>query len=347
MDLIKNIKTNLDKISKIKSKDNYKYSVFTLGNTRVKNSKNFYLTPIRTGDNFILFGAVVFSEEEGKIILKYLDSKVDLIYVDCEKKSSNNNLKKGLFNLERLSYEIIKKSKLRFYKGNDLTVECVDSLVLNIMKNEKRLVGGSNILVVGMGNLGFKISLKLVERGANLKVLSLNNENSKLLINTINMVKPKETISIVKNVNIQTDFKLFDIIILCHLSTIESYTNYYKMSKSSCYFIDVGKGCLSPNQLKILKQKKNMCLRIDIGDSITDFISNDIKYAFEDKFELPSSKVINGSKIVSKGIIGNKGDIVVDNVNKPKFIYGICDGVGGLNRDIEYKMLLKKINYEN
>ena len=85
-----------------------------MGNTRVLGPKKYYLTPKRVGKNFILAGIIVFSEEEGRIVLNTIDGLVDIIYVDCEKKSKNlksKSKKEILFNLERLSNDIIIKSK--------------------------------------------------------------------------------------------------------------------------------------------------------------------------------------------------------------------------------------------
>ena len=41
-------------------------------------------------------------------------------------------------------------------------------------------------------------------------------------------------------------------------------------------------------------------------------------------------KIISGEKIVSGGLLANLNDIVVDDINKPKFIYGISNGKGDL-----------------
>jgi hypothetical protein len=326
----KKIQDLIEKALLLKKKFSLKYFVFTLGNTRVNVKGSYYFTPFRKGENFILFGAVVFSEKEGSFFLEKLDSVADIIYVDCEKKSKNIESSNGNFNLERLSHEIIKDSKLRFFKGNDLTVSTIDSLVFNILKSQKKLVGGSKILVVGMGNVGFKISLKLVERGANIKILSKNINRTEKLVQSLNEIKPSETISEVKLVDIKNsvDLKKMNIIILCHLSSLEEYSEYYKNCDKSTVFIDVGKGCLTANQIEFLNANGNYCLRLDIGDFLIDYINMDIKQAFRN-FEIPKSKKIDSIRYINRGLIGVKGDVVVDDINNPTFKYGICDGKGG------------------
>ena len=64
---------------------------FTLGNTKVENDI-IYILPLRIKEIFVY--AVVFSEVEGKKILKEIDGIFDVIYVDCEKKSKSSTLLK-------------------------------------------------------------------------------------------------------------------------------------------------------------------------------------------------------------------------------------------------------------
>jgi len=42
------------------------------------------------------------------------------------------------------------------------------------------------------------------------------------------------------------------------------------------------------------------------------------------------SRVLEGTRIVAGGIIGERGDIVVDSVTQPERVYGVADGAGGL-----------------
>ena len=65
--LIQTLNVQLERLIQ-KSKLNNKLIVYTLGNTRVLNNSNFYPTPIREFDTFIVAGMVVFSENEAKIV---------------------------------------------------------------------------------------------------------------------------------------------------------------------------------------------------------------------------------------------------------------------------------------
>jgi hypothetical protein len=125
-DLRQSVNIRIQELISLKGNSDKKI-VFSVGNTRVLDSSSYYITPIRVIDNLLISGIVLFSEPEGSVVFNLLDGNVDFIFVDCEKKSKNSH--KGFFNLERLSVELVVKSKLFFYKGNDLTVDSIDSFI--------------------------------------------------------------------------------------------------------------------------------------------------------------------------------------------------------------------------
>ena len=55
-----------------------------------------------------------------------------------------------------------KKSKLNVYKANDLAINSAETLINNLFLKDKRGIE-EKILILGLGNIGFKLSLKLVE----------------------------------------------------------------------------------------------------------------------------------------------------------------------------------------
>ena len=338
-DLKKSIINRIDELIDLKGDLNKKI-VFTVGNTRVFDSSSFYLTPTRLIDDLLISGIVLFSETEGSIVFNLLDGKVDFIFVDCEKKSKNN--KNGFFNIERLSVELITKSKLYFYKGNDVTVDSIDSFIFQFYKSSNQLLGGKNILVVGIGNVGFKIALKLVERGVNVFLKSRDYSKAKLLADTINLIKPLETISSVKCYLPKLEY---NAVILSHLKPLADNDDVIDTLNSQALMIDVGKGCLTNHQINLLNDKNIVSYRLDIGET---FI-NQIKLTLSGvkKFNIPKSKkLLDGYSLIEPGIIGKENDVVIDSIKNPKVIYGICNGIGGLTTNINKSEILKKIRNE-
>jgi hypothetical protein len=335
------LKNRLTELLEYKKETN-SWIVFTVGNTRVYDDSDYYLTPIRVTENLIIAGIVVFSENEGKDVFELIDGVVDYIFVDCEKKSKNSDL--GLFNLERLAIEVVKSSKLNFYKGNDITVDSIDIFLFTYFKNKNTLIGGKNFLIIGIGNIGFKISLKLVERGANVYIKSRDKSKSKLISQVINLVKPKETISSV-NVFEENNNLQFDAIILTHLKPLAENDIIFANLNPSVIVLDVGKGCLTNLQIDLLKKNEVNGYRLDVGDVFVNSIISTINYSL--KFKLPSRRVLNNNLcIIEPGIIGLENEIVVNSIEHPSFIYGVCDGKGGFKNPVNKEKIFKNIKHE-
>ena len=145
---------------------------FFLGNTKKLENRKFFFTPIRENENFIIFGAIVYSDQIAKKILKVIDGKIDMILVDIEKKIQAKNKTDDIVNIERSAKDVVKKSKLYIYKANDLAVSAAETLLSNLFLKDKRGLGGKKILIVGVGNIGFKLALKFVESGSKIFICS-------------------------------------------------------------------------------------------------------------------------------------------------------------------------------
>ena len=84
----------------------------------------------------VVGGVIVFSEKQAIEITSVVDGKVDYVLVDAEKKVADvNSISGESSNIERAVREKVVKSTLWVYKGNDLFVEAVDSLLSYLLKD--------------------------------------------------------------------------------------------------------------------------------------------------------------------------------------------------------------------
>ena len=241
-DLIKDLEGLKQTAKKLQERSCKKWLIFTLGNTQLNGSQKIYFTPIRIGPTFVMFGAVVFSESEGEKILKNIDGFFSHIFIDCEKKSSLQTVNEfDLFNLERLSHEIVKKSFLRFFKGNDLTVDAIDNFIFHWSSSKRKMLGGSKLLIVGIGNIGTKIALRLVERGCHVYLLSRSEEKSKYIAKFINFTVPAQTIAKASAITFNEAKLLaheFDCVLLTHTGKMKRNTEIYEQTSDKCLFLE-------------------------------------------------------------------------------------------------------------
>jgi siroheme synthase (precorrin-2 oxidase/ferrochelatase) len=304
--------------------------VFTIGNTRISNESRLYFTPIRKHEHVISAGVIVFSEEEAAIIMSKVDGLFDAILVDSEKKSISANVTHGIFNLERLSSELIKKTKIFRFKGNDLTTNSIEDFVHNVLLRKGKLMGGRNVLIIGLGNLGFKVALRLVELGMNIYVKNRTASKVDNLVKAINLVKPKETIASVQKFS---DFDKssvlpkIDFVILCTTGVVSNFEEYIDHFGRDITILDVGKGCISNEVIECLKNRSIVVYRLDIGEELGQFIFG--KVLNKRQTEIPRFRqLLSGNTLLTKGIVGLEGDIVVDDIDNPRVLYGVCDGKG-------------------
>ena len=80
------------------------------------------------------------------------------------------------------------------YKGNDLTVDSIDCLLSQSIADSLRGMGGKKIAIIGAGNMGSKLAIKLVERAC-AGCLDADGPQEKLdaIVQAINYIKPQFT----------------------------------------------------------------------------------------------------------------------------------------------------------
>mgnify|MGYP001256191678 CR=1 FL=1 len=338
-ELIKKIKI----VNKSKKK-----KIFYFGNTSKKESLKFYLTSIQENRKFIYFGAIIFSNTSATKIAKLVDGKVDLVLVDVEKKAiSTSKNKDDIINIEKAVKGEIKKSKIFAYKGNDLTVQASETLINYIFLKDSRGVGGKKFLILGTGNIGFKLALKLVESGADVYLYRRNKKILKEIVFTINSIKPKATVARARKVDkLGNDLKKFDVIL--GTTNGKSLINSYQVDSltKNAVVIDIGKGIFKKEALIKAINKKIDLYRLDITPAYDGYLENIYSTEKVNNFDLEKSKIYKKLKLVKKGILSTENSIIVDNVKSPKIIYGISDGFGSFKKLNEKKLknIKQKLN---
>ena len=285
-------------------------------------------------------GAIVYNNKAAEDIAKRIDGRVNYVFVDIEKKISNKM--DILTNIERFTKKIITKSIIKNYKPNDITVNSLENFIQDYFREDLRGVGGKKILVVGAGNIGFKIALRLVESGGSVYLIRKNTAKLKIINNALNIIKPIYT-KAMSRIVFKEDLKIsnYDVIIGC----ADKKVNFKKINdfKKQPLIIDVGKSMFSMKNIVQLSKKKVSVFRLDVENSLSSFIDSTI--STEGFFSSSFIKNHGKFRLIKKGVLGNIGDIIVDNVETPSRIIGVC-GNEGLLKNLtikEHNLLETKI----
>ena len=319
---------NLIKKIKIYSRIKKKKTCFIISNTKkISNIKNFF-TPLRESKKCVYSGIVISRNETSENISKFIYGKIKYIFVDIEKKIKKNKFNK-LVNIERSVKDNIKLSEIKNIRPNDITVNAAENLIYDFFQKDIRGVGGKKIAIIGTGNIGGKLALKLVEAGAYVFLYRRNKKKLKIISKAINILKPDGTLSYAKPI-LKSKFKLdnFDVIIGASNNLNAINTFHFKKIKNNSLIIDIGKGSFSKNAILKINKNNNIIYRLDIETSLSSFIDSAVIKKI--KFNKNISKKIKNHNIIQKGVLGMHNDIIVDNIKKPKNIIGISDGKGDL-----------------
>ena len=326
----------LKKQTKLKKKK----SCFLIGTTKKKINQNYYLTPYRESQKTIYAGVILYNNRTAKKFAKKIDGKVNYIFVDIEKKITNE--KDVLTNIERVTKGTIKKSIVKNYKPNDITVNSIENFIQDYFRKNLRGVGGKKILILGAGNIGSKVAIRLLESGGNIFLFRRNTNKLRKINEVLNIIKPEHTKSKSNIIGLnKLKFEDYDVIIGCSDNEIK-FKKIKKISRKPL-IIDVGKGVFTQQDLNQLSKKNITIFRLDIENSLSSFIDTSVDT--ENFFESSFIKKRGNFRLIKKGILGNNGDVIVDDVIKPKRIIGVC-GKDGLLKNISlknYKLIKKEI----
>ena len=336
---IANIKSKLNKAKKILKKNNLKNLCITITTNTSKDSSNIYYAPLRQIDDILIFGIIVYSTNQIKKLSNIFDNSIKAIFVDTEKKIpfkignkfkknyniKNKNLSNEFIEFGNISTALkssIKNIPIYEFKPNDLTVEHA----WHMLRDHFEILSKKKIAIFGAGNIGFKLGLKLVESGVNVKLYRRNIQKCMHISNTINLVKPIATLaeSSFYESPVSACFNT-DAVIACANEKSVIKKNFLKSMKPNGIIIDLGKGNLDKNAVTYAKIKKIKVLRCDITDTLVNYISQNIKNHNSKK---KKERFINGVNIISGGFFGKAGSIVVNNCEDPKQILGVSDGYG-------------------
>ncbi len=247
-------------------------------------------------------------------IIATFDGVANYFLIDCEVKNEAGTL-------ELLAREKIHKSKVLVYKPNDFTVESLDmfaALLFPTFHDKK-------VLILGAGNIGSKIALKLCERGAHVVLYGKEYEKIKTITEGLNLIKRSKS-------DIEAGSVLSasgcDLILGCTpgIPIITKQIIQEMNAEGKC--IDVGNGTVEEGAVAAAHVRGIEMLSLSSIGGYTGMIEN---WLFQRSFlEKKRVRSIEGIPLIVPGVLGAKGDILVDDVENPARIYGVCDGKGGL-----------------
>jgi len=306
-------------------------SGFVIGNTSdLFDINEIYFTPVRETENLIYAGVVVKNISIASKVAELIDGKVNYIFVDAEKKIRQGYQgPEDMGDVEKAVRAKVTNCRILTYKGNDLGAEAVYFLLEQLTTG----LGHKKVSIIGAGNLGSKIALKMVECGADTVIYRRDIKKLDSIANGLNDIKTRNTrvkISIAEN--IADAVSGADVIVACaNEKGIINKECFYLMNNNGPHIIiDAGKGCFSDEFIDLAEAQGINIYRTDVSIIQKNLFSAIIETCNAYSIPIGRKKIIEDVAIVSLGLLGKYGEIIVDNIEKPKKIIGISDGKGSL-----------------
>ena len=266
-------------------------------------------------------------------ILNIFDGVADHFLIDCENKNEAGSLVKDFFSK-------IKKSKAFIVKPNDFTVDSLDTFVALLFGN----LENKKVFVIGAGNIGSKITLRLCERGADVFIFDKDLQKTQKIVEGLNLVK--RSLSSVSSVSsLEVGAKGADLIIGCTPGIPIIGASIVQLMKADGKIIDAGNRTVMPEALSIARERGIEVLPLSSLGGHVGMIEN---WLFQRKnLEKPRIQTFGENSVITPGTMGARGDMLVDDIEAPKRVFGVCDGVGGLLPKEEGLALLREFVANN
>jgi len=331
---LENVFTELIHIAK---RENKKIG-FCIGNTTQKIDHDYFFTPIRNTSRCVAGSIIIDCVNIAVELAKALDGRVDYFFIDTEKKISPELYSESdAGNVERAVKGIVRESKILTYKGNDLTVDAIDGFLAQLISSDDRGLGGKTVAIIGVGNIGFKLALKLTERGSHVVLVRRNTKALNSIVQALNYIKPRSTMAKIRGTSsINEAVQGADILIGLTPGTQDITAQIVESVKEGTVLIDGGKGSFSLQAIECATRRGLKVYRASITPSFEGQVSMLLR--LEEMISREAGRLdIKGIPVVAGSLMGAKGDVILDSISKPTQVYGVANGCGDFKRDLSDK----------
>lgn len=310
-----------------------KESVFVV-TTSAKPEKGWTLFSFIQEDLLYVVGsAEVSGVKQIEDLIPELNGKIQTIIIDVEEKGE------GKGDAFEISKGLAPDSRVLKYKDNDLWVEAIDNMVTSLYH-----IYGQLITIIGANNLGYKLALKLAEGGAHV-VISAHEPtpNREQIVARLNQIKPENSPEI-RFISDKVDAARGAYVLIGMTPQVPSIDQEMVAAMNpGGLVVDGGLGTITPEATESIHSRNIKLVRIDMRSALMGKVHQLLNMDYHVS-TIMGRKSFAGVNIVAGGVVGQKGDVVVDSVSEPSQVIGIADGRGGvIYENKKYQPLIEKV----
>jgi len=289
--------------------------VLCLATTANVNNPPVLVGSLRQADGILAGNLILRDTAFLPEIVSHFDGVVSRYFVDCEVKAG--------INLSAAVCDLIPQSRRHFFKPNDFTVEAADEWVAQRMPN----LDGACVAIIGAGNIGAKLGLRLAERGCEVRLVGRRTARLDAIVRGLRAILCGSG-AVIACPSVLEACAEVDIIIGCTPGTAAIDTEAVAISQASL-LLDVGNGCFTRDAIAAAQARG---LSLEVLAPTAGWEGFLRRYAATRKLQqgLGRRQLDSGEWIVSRGIMGATGDVLVDDISHPARVIGVCNGLGDL-----------------
>ncbi|QIM21563.1 hypothetical protein G7075_11180 [Phycicoccus sp. HDW14] len=260
-----------------------------------------------------LAAVLVETAEAAREVLTALDRPGRTLALDVERKQD--------LDLPAIAAQVVRHARLVPTKPNDATVRSLDVLLTRVAGLD---LAGLTAVVVGTGNLGLKAALLLAERNATVRVSGRDPAAVDRTVAAVAAVLPA-----FHGAPPRADDPArgpVDLLVTAVSADGVVGAEWLGRLREGATVVDVGIGNVSGGLVEGAPARGVAVVRLDtrLAEAQVLWPAPGVGAAG------PAQAELDGVPVVSGGLVGPRGSVVVDDVSDPRQVVGVADGVGGL-----------------
>jgi 4-hydroxy 2-oxovalerate aldolase len=296
-------------------------SIFTISKGNPILIKNHF---IRISNGMVISNIEIENDDLLKEIIENVYNIVDFICIDEKLCQNISNFKQ--------------KDKLITFSESNAMVLALDAFINQIDKENVF----KNFGVVGINSSSIQLLQILAKQNKSIFIDGNNKDIEKLLISQRNLFSLIPELSnstlerIAKNNNI-------DILVAFEMNENVIFEILEQNIESIKFVIDASLFSFSDKIIQFLKKNNIEIYRLDMRAALL----SEVQLRLETKRmvdDVCGKSIIDDVSVVAGGLIGLKGDIIIDSIHNPRKIIGVADGLGGIMSELEQKLYYKNID---
>lgn len=296
-----------------------KSTVFTIAKSPKPDASPPAFPFVRSNQSCIIGNAEVSTVDEALQIAKAVDGLVDVVLVDADRGA-------GEFSdmCEKVK-DVIAKSRFLTYKDVDALIKAADGFLAQIVPD----INECQIGICGASELGWKLAMKLAQRGSKVVIFDETTCAADVVTGLnclLGKVSLHPVIGTVSPIEVATGSN-----VLIGATPREPIITVQMIDsvRPSTVVLDMGIGSLFPEAIEKGIQKGLSLYRLDMRAGLSAEIVNVLETVHLTDNVVGRGEIA-GVPVVAGGIIGKRGDVVLDAITSPTRIIGVADGRGNL-----------------